>query len=243
MNGCFLFGVHYLPHCRRMTAVKRSSEKDGKADTKRRRFKEAASSASDSSSDSSSQTSDSDSSSQTSDSSSSSSSLATSPAASEWIDGEFVLKLQPGAKADQAKVKVRQFQGKVYVDIRKYYDNGTKPTPKGVSLKPELFQKLVELGELISDAQNVVQGRQTSLDNRFVTAQATVVRDGNEVYITAELDAYHVVKIYKFKNMILIDVRNLYKGAPTKKGISLPPDAFAKMVGWEGWKAAVQQLS
>jgi hypothetical protein len=42
------------------------------------------------------------------------------------------------------RVSIRKFKGQIYVDIREYYekDGDKKPTKKGISLKPELWEKL-----------------------------------------------------------------------------------------------------
>ena len=42
------------------------------------------------------------------------------------------------------KVSIRKFKGQIYVDIREYYekDGEKKPSKKGISLKPDLWEKL-----------------------------------------------------------------------------------------------------
>ena len=49
-------------------------------------------------------------------------------------------------------IKIREFKGKLYIDIRQYYNgpNGDLlPTKKGVSLTPEIYQKFKNLiGEI-----------------------------------------------------------------------------------------------
>lgn len=49
-------------------------------------------------------------------------------------------------------VKVRSFKGKVYIDIREFYEkNGALlPGKKGVSLTPELWRKLLSLSDEIT---------------------------------------------------------------------------------------------
>ena len=44
-------------------------------------------------------------------------------------------------------VKVREFRGKIYVDIREYYeaDGEMKPGKKGISLTAQQYQKLKSL--------------------------------------------------------------------------------------------------
>jgi hypothetical protein len=52
---------------------------------------------------------------------------------------EITIKLE-GKK----KVSIRKFKGQIYVDIREYYekDGEEKPSKKGISMKPELWEKL-----------------------------------------------------------------------------------------------------
>lgn len=50
-------------------------------------------------------------------------------------------------------VKVREFKGKVYVDIREFYEKNGEllPGKKGISLTPELWRKLLSLGDEINE--------------------------------------------------------------------------------------------
>nr|NP_001299062.1 RNA polymerase II transcriptional coactivator [Papilio xuthus]BAM18689.1 single stranded-binding protein c31A [Papilio xuthus] len=50
-------------------------------------------------------------------------------------------------------VKVRTFKGKVYVDVREFYEkNGDLlPGKKGISLTPEQWRKLLSLGNEINE--------------------------------------------------------------------------------------------
>ncbi|XP_028162260.1 RNA polymerase II transcriptional coactivator [Ostrinia nubilalis] len=50
-------------------------------------------------------------------------------------------------------VKVREFKGKVYVDVREFYEkNGDLlPGKKGISLTPEQWRKLLSLGDEINE--------------------------------------------------------------------------------------------
>ncbi|VVC95630.1 RNA polymerase II transcriptional coactivator [Leptidea sinapis] len=50
-------------------------------------------------------------------------------------------------------VKVREFKGKVYVDIREFYekDGNLMPGKKGISLTPEMWRKLLSIGDEIND--------------------------------------------------------------------------------------------
>ncbi|XP_052746661.1 RNA polymerase II transcriptional coactivator-like [Bicyclus anynana] len=52
------------------------------------------------------------------------------------------------------QVKIRQFKGKVYIDIREFYEKGGEllPGKKGISLTPELWRKLLSLGDEINEA-------------------------------------------------------------------------------------------
>ena len=167
-------------------------------------------------------------------------SLSPVPVVCSWVDGDFVMDLESGKK-EVAKIKVRKYQGNIYVDIRKYYDEGTKPTQKGISLKPDLFEKLCNWKELIDDAKSLVEGKSTGLTSRYAQF-ASITRDGTDVTVSADLDKGHVVKVYKFKNMLLIDIRNYYNGGPTKKGISLSPEVFDTIINWTEWKQAVVKL-
>ncbi len=144
-------------------------------------------------------------------------------------------------KKEVTKVKVRKYEGNVYVDVRKYYDNGSKPTMKGMSFKPDLFTKFQTWAPLIRESVKLVEGRVSALENPFA-ASATIARDGSEITVSAELDKYHMLKIYKFKHMTLVDVRNYFRGGPTKKGISLSPEIVETLLEWKEWKDAMQKL-
>jgi hypothetical protein len=144
-------------------------------------------------------------------------------------------------KKEVAKVKVRQFKNNLYVDIRKFYDNGTKPTAKGISLKPELFEKLVNLSPVIYESIQLIEKERNSISAEY-QHQATIMKDGDETTVSMELDKYNVVRVSKFKKMMLIDIRNFYNGGPTKKGISLQPDLYKKIANWSEWKDALKKL-
>jgi hypothetical protein len=152
-----------------------------------------------------------------------------------------VVELEKAEKKEQAKLKVRKFNGKVSVDIRKYYDNGSKPTPKGVSLKPELFEKLCAWKEIVDEGCDLVQGKISALKDQHMFVSIT--REGTDTNVYFELDAYHKVRVYVFKKMLLVDIRNYYNGGPTKKGISVSHEVFKSMVALSGWKEAVTKLS
>ncbi|CAH2234336.1 RNA polymerase II transcriptional coactivator [Pararge aegeria] len=53
-------------------------------------------------------------------------------------------------------VKIREFKGKVYIDIREFYEKNGEllPGKKGISLTPELWKKLLSLGDEINEAIN-----------------------------------------------------------------------------------------
>ncbi len=159
----------------------------------------------------------------------------------KWMDNEFVVELEPSEKKEVAKLKVRKFNDKVSVDIRKYYDNGSKPTPKGVSLKPELFEKLCAWGDIVSECCDLVEGKTTCLKEKHSFVSTTT--ENNEINAYLELDAYHKVRVYMFKKLLLVDIRNYYSGGPTKKGISVSPEVFSKIVNLANWKDAVKKLS
>ncbi|CAB3247532.1 unnamed protein product [Arctia plantaginis] len=50
-------------------------------------------------------------------------------------------------------VKVREFKGKVYVDIREFYEKNGEllPGKKGISMTPEQWRKLLSLGDEINE--------------------------------------------------------------------------------------------
>jgi hypothetical protein len=144
-------------------------------------------------------------------------------------------------KKEVAKIKVKKFNGQIYVDIRKYYDEGTKPTTKGISLKPELFEKMINFKDLVTEAIELVEKKRDTLSPRYAQA-ASIIRDDKEVSVSIELDRGHMMKVYKFKQMLLVDVRNFYNGGPTKKGISIQPDIFEKIAHWGEWEQAADKL-
>lgn len=51
-------------------------------------------------------------------------------------------------------VKVREFKGKVYIDIREFYEKNGEllPGKKGISLNPDMWRKLLSLGDEINEA-------------------------------------------------------------------------------------------
>lgn len=51
-------------------------------------------------------------------------------------------------------VKVREFKGKVYIDIREFYEKNGEllPGTKGISLNPDTWRKLLSLGDEINEA-------------------------------------------------------------------------------------------
>lgn len=149
--------------------------------------------------------------------------------------------MEESDKKEVAKLKVRKFNNNVSVDIRKYYDNGSKPTPKGVSLKPDLFGKLCNWKNIISECCDLVEGKIAALKERHTFVSLTT--DDKETVAYIELDAYHKVKVYLFKKMLLVDIRSYYSGGPTKKGISVSPETFEKIVNVSEWKDAVKKLS
>jgi hypothetical protein len=156
------------------------------------------------------------------------------------VDNEFVAPLEKG-KSEITKIKVKKFSGNIYVDIRKFYDEGSKPTPKGISLRPELFEKLIFLRPVIEQSVDLVEKTRDSLAPEHA-GRASVMRDGSEVKVSIELDKSIQIGVSRFKNMTLIDVRSFYNGAPTKKGVSLKPDMFRAVVEWDQWKEAVAKL-
>ncbi|XP_049867944.1 RNA polymerase II transcriptional coactivator [Pectinophora gossypiella] len=50
-------------------------------------------------------------------------------------------------------VKVREFKGKCYVDVREFYEKNGEllPGKKGISLTPEQWRKLLSLGDEINE--------------------------------------------------------------------------------------------
>lgn len=158
-----------------------------------------------------------------------------------WVENEFVVELEPAGKQEVAKMKIRKFNGKVSVDIRKHYDNGTKPTPKGVSLKPELFEKLTSWKKIISECCDLVQGKIQSIKDKPTFLSTTAEKDDINAYL--DLDQYTKVRVYLFKKMLLIDIRSYYNGGPTKKGISVSHDVFERIVNVREWREAVKKLA
>lgn len=112
---------------------------------------------------------------------------------------------------------------------------------KGVSFKPDLFTKFQNWAPLIRESVDIVEGRTSALTNPFASS-ASIMRDGSDVSVSAELDKYHMLKVYKFKHMTLVDVRNYYNGGPTKKGIALSPELVDVLLDWKEWKEAMQKL-
>jgi len=53
-------------------------------------------------------------------------------------------------------VKIRSFKGKTYIDIREYYEKNGEMLPgkKGISLTPELYQKVKTLIPEIDEELN-----------------------------------------------------------------------------------------
>lgn len=51
-------------------------------------------------------------------------------------------------------VKVREFKGKCYVDIREFYEKNGQllPGKKGISLNPEQWRKLLSIGDEVNEA-------------------------------------------------------------------------------------------
>lgn len=157
-----------------------------------------------------------------------------------WEGEEFVMDLEKDKK-EVAKLKVRKFNGNVYVDVRKYYDDGTKPTTKGISLRPDLFEKLLTLRPVIEESVELVEKRREALSPQHAL-KASTMRENDEVSVSIELDRGHQVRVSKFKQMTLVDIRSFYNGGPTKKGISLAPEIIEKVFTCPEWKAAVAKL-
>lgn len=51
-------------------------------------------------------------------------------------------------------IKVREFKGKVYVDIREFYEKNGEMLPgkKGICLTPDVWRKLLSLGDEVNSA-------------------------------------------------------------------------------------------
>ncbi|OWR48308.1 RNA polymerase II transcriptional coactivator [Danaus plexippus] len=50
-------------------------------------------------------------------------------------------------------VKVREFKGRVFIDIREFYEKNGEllPGKKGISLTPDMWRKLLSLGDEINE--------------------------------------------------------------------------------------------
>ena len=125
------------------------------------------------------------------------------------------------------------------MDVRKFV--GDKPTPKGLCMKPELFSRLVANRERLMAAIAVVKNGETDLPEHIKGSVGDCWRDP-EGAIVMELDKYHKCKIYKFKGMLLVDVRQFFKDNPTKKGISMAPEIFDKITSWTDWESVVNKI-
>ena len=151
------------------------------------------------------------------------------------MNGEYHWDLDEGTK-----LQVRKWQREVFVDIRKFYND--KPTTKGIALRPELFARLVALRERILAAIDLVKTANTAdLSDEVKGASGDCWRDpeGSIVFL---LDKNTKAKVYKFKNHLLVDIRSFFKDAPTKKGISLAPALFNKLLDWSDWQVVVNKV-
>jgi hypothetical protein len=153
--------------------------------------------------------------------------------------GEYHLSL-----GNETKLQVRKFKGDVYVDIRKFHDG--KPTLKGLSMKPDLFERVfVTWNSRIQEAFKVLKPSCKPSDAVPEGLAGEKVRRDAEGWLVFEVQDYYQVKVYQFKGKPLVDVRNFFKGNPTKKGISLSPETFGKVSEWlekEDWRAIVQKV-
>ncbi|KAF4729433.1 MmpL domain protein [Perkinsus olseni] len=234
--------------------------------TKRKRGEEDASSSDESSSSSSSSSSESDSNSE-SDSDSSESEAEVEEAASPTKkkarpSSATVEVVQPGEEPEKAmyvaatgegdqkefvwrvtddvKVKAKLWKSMVFMDIRKYYDEGRKPTQKGVFLNVEKYEKVMARQEMVTAALKWLEegGRAKSSVLTGVLRNDSTFIDPDGAVIM-EIDKGLKVKVYSFKGLYLVDIRSYFKGNATKKGISLKPDVYFKVAGWKDWSKAV----
>ena len=90
----------------------------------------------------------------------------------------------------------------------------------------------------MNEAKEIVNKNQEAKFTRS-NIPADIVSENDSVYVTTELDKTHILKVYKFKAYTLIDIRSHYSGGPTKKGISLQPEIFEKIIKWTTWKKAL----
>ncbi|EER03111.1 conserved hypothetical protein [Perkinsus marinus ATCC 50983] len=229
---------------------------------KRKRAEEEDASSSSSSSSSSSDESSSSSSSSDSDSDSSESEETPTPAKKKARPSSAVEVVQPGEESEKAmyvaatgegdqkefvwrvtddvKVKAKLWKGMVFMDIRKYFDEGRKPTQKGVFLNVEKYEKTMARQEMVTAALKWLDegGRAKSPVLTGVLRNDSTFIDPDGAIIM-EIDKGLKLKVYSFKGMYLVDIRSYFKGNATKKGISLKPDVYFKIANWTDWSKAV----
>ncbi|KAF4660308.1 MmpL domain protein [Perkinsus chesapeaki] len=156
-------------------------------------------------------------------------------ATGEGDQKEFVWRV-----TDDVKVKAKLWKGMVFMDIRKYYDEGRKPTQKGVFLNVEKYEKVVLRQEMVTAALKWLDegGRAKSTVLTGVLRNDSTFIDPDGAVII-EVDKGLKMKVYSFKGMYLVDIRSYFKGNATKKGISLKPDVYFKVAEWKDWTKAV----
>lgn len=153
----------------------------------------------------------------------------------EWVKGEFVLEL-----SDSTKLTLRKFKGQNYVDIRKFLND--KPTFKGISLKPELLETVLNFKPKIVSALKLV-GKVSSKDPLPAEIQSEKIHVNAEGEIVFEISEYVKLKVYTFKGRLLVDIRNFFKGNPTKKGISVSPEIMETVLNKHSWKEWSQMIA
>jgi Transcriptional Coactivator p15 (PC4) len=144
------------------------------------------------------------------------------------------------------KLRIHKFKSSTLVDIRKYYDTD-KPSLKGISLKldqfEELFNKRERIFKAISHAtKNESEGVKSFTEIPDSIRCESCSRDADG-FIQFELKSPYVkLKITQFKGKFYIDIRQYFKGSPTKKGIMLDVEVFRKILGWQEWSGLAQQI-
>ena len=60
--------------------------------------------------------------------------------------------------------------------------------------------------------------------------------------VVFQLEKHIRCKVYKFKRLLLVDVRTLVNDAPSKKGVSLAPELLLKVLAWPDWQLVVNKV-
>jgi len=114
------------------------------------------------------------------------------------------------------KLSIMEFKGNKFVNIREYYEAGgeLKPGKKGIALKPQEWQKLLEVSDEVNRGCNIGGGGD---------------KEG------WELGRMRKITLNEFKGRTLVDIREYYTDAggdmkPGKKGISLSNEQWGSVL-------------